>query len=77
MPELITASLEAYEALARRLAQEPQTMAGLKRRLAERRGTAPLFDGARYARHIEAAYLTMQERATRGLPPESFAVAAL
>ena len=33
-----------------------------------------LFDAARFARHIEAAYAAMWERSQRGEPPESFAV---
>jgi hypothetical protein len=33
-----------------------------------------LFDTARFARHIEAAYETMVERAQRGEPPASFNV---
>jgi protein O-GlcNAc transferase len=36
----------------------------------------PLFDTARFTANLEAAYRAMWERHQRGLPPESFAVAA-
>ena len=62
LPELITQSLDAYEALAMRLASEPTMLAGLRHRLAENRDTHPLFDTARFTRHLEAAYLQMWER---------------
>ena len=74
LPELITHSLEDYEALAHRLVRDGAALTVLKRRVSEARATAPLFDGDRFRRHIEAAYLTMHERAARGLAPESFAV---
>ena len=77
MPELITRSLEDYEAMAMRLAQEPELLAFFKRRLAQNRETYPLFDSKRFARHMEAAYLTMWQREQRGEPPARFAVAPL
>jgi hypothetical protein len=39
--------------------------------------TQPTFDEARFARHLEAAYAHMWERAQRGEAPESFAVSLL
>jgi protein O-GlcNAc transferase len=77
MPELITESLEHYEALALRLAQEPALLRSFKLRLAENRDRYPLFDTIRFARHIEAAYLMMWERHQRGEPPIGFAVPPL
>jgi Tfp pilus assembly protein PilF len=41
---------------------------------ARNRDTYPLFDTARFTRHIEAAYTTMWERQQRGERPEAFAV---
>ena len=55
LPELITASLAEYEALALALATDPVRLAGYRRRLAANRRTMPLFDMARYARDFEAA----------------------
>ena len=77
LPELITTSLEDYEALALKLARDPALLAGIKAKLAANRLTTPLFDTKRYTRHLEAAYVAMYERAQRGEPPESFAVEAL
>lgn len=77
LPELITTTLEDYEALALKLAREPALLASIKAKLAANRRTAPLFNTARYTRHLEAAYITMYERAQRGEKPESFAVEPL
>jgi predicted O-linked N-acetylglucosamine transferase (SPINDLY family) len=75
MPELITADLAAYEALALELAAKPQRLAALKAKLVQQRSTCSLFDTDRFRRHLEQAYLTMIERSRSGQPPCSFAVA--
>jgi predicted O-linked N-acetylglucosamine transferase (SPINDLY family) len=63
LPELVTDSLAAYEAMALRLAREPATLAALRDRLAANRHTHPLFDMARYTRDFEALLLrTWDER---------------
>lgn len=72
---LITNSTEEYEALAIRLATEPDLLAQWRTRLAEARQTSPLFDTQLYTRHLEAAYQRMWEIRQAGRPPESFAVA--
>ena len=77
LPELITHSLEDYEALALELAATPALLSDVKARLARNRTTYPLFDTGRFRRHIEAAYLTMWERHQRGELAESFAVPAI
>ena len=74
LPELITTSLEAYEAAALRLAREPSRLAALQERLAMDRSTMPLFDIARYTRGIEAAYRQMYETWKAGRPPTAFSV---
>jgi predicted O-linked N-acetylglucosamine transferase (SPINDLY family) len=74
IPELIAPSLAEYEALALKLAREPQTLAALKAKLAVNRDTQPMFDTARFARYLESAYTTMWERQQRGDEPESFTV---
>jgi protein O-GlcNAc transferase len=74
LTELITTSLEEYETLALKLAREPALLASIKAKLAHNRHTNPLFDTARFTRHIEAAYTRMWERQQRGEPPEGFAV---
>jgi len=77
LPELITHSLEDYEALALKLATTPTQMAAIRAKLAERRLTSPLFDTARFCRHLEAAYLGMWERQQSGRPAMTFRVAPL
>jgi predicted O-linked N-acetylglucosamine transferase (SPINDLY family) len=77
LPELVTTSLADYEALALRLAREPDTLAAIKARVAGQRLTAPLFDTARFTRHLEAAYATMWQRYQNGEPPQAFAVERL
>jgi predicted O-linked N-acetylglucosamine transferase (SPINDLY family) len=76
LPELVTESLPAYEALAMQLSRDRSTLASLKERLAAGRDTAPLFDTQHFTRHLESAYVAMWERAQRGMPPEHFSVAA-
>ncbi len=74
LDEMITHSLEDYEALALRLARDPSCLASIRNKLARDRNTAPLFDTERMTRHIEAAYTTMWERHRRGEKPQAFAV---
>jgi predicted O-linked N-acetylglucosamine transferase (SPINDLY family) len=74
LPELVAASLDDYERLALALAQDRPRLAALRRRLAEARDRAPLFDVERTPRRLEAAYLALWEIHCRGEPPRSFAV---
>ena len=75
LPELVTESLEAYEARALELARNPGQLDALRQKLARQRATMPLFDSERYRRHVEQAYVQMMERLRRGEPPASFDVA--
>lgn len=77
LPELITDNLDDYERLAVRLARDPAALASIKARLAANRATHPLFDTARYTRHLEAAFETMWQRYQRGEPAAPFAVPPL
>jgi len=74
LPELITDDLAAYEVLALKLATTPALLGSIRTRLASNRDTQALFDSARFRRHLEAAYRTMQERQQRGEPPRAFDV---
>ncbi|HEX3487086.1 MAG TPA: tetratricopeptide repeat protein [Micropepsaceae bacterium] len=76
LPELIAETPAAYEAMALNLARDPAALGAIRAKLAGNRATAPLFDTARFTRHLEAAYASMWERAARGESPASFAVAA-
>jgi len=73
LPELVTNSLEEYEALALKLAHDPALLAALKAKLASHHETYPLFDTKRFTRNIEAAYTTMWQRYQRGKPPSPVA----
>jgi predicted O-linked N-acetylglucosamine transferase (SPINDLY family) len=77
LPHLVATSLEDYEARALRFAREPVQLAICKRHLLDNRMSLPLFDTARFTRHIEAAYTTMWETWQRGEPPQAFAVAPI
>jgi predicted O-linked N-acetylglucosamine transferase (SPINDLY family) len=59
LPELITRTLEEYEATALTLARNPARLKAIREKLAANRATAPLFDLARFIRGLEAAYETM------------------
>jgi protein O-GlcNAc transferase len=74
LPELVTCSPEAYETLALRLAREPALLDAVRRKLVANIRTAPLFDTARFTRHIEAAYARMWEMHQRGEGPRGFSV---
>ena len=74
LPELVTASLEQYEALVLALATDRDRLAAVRRKLAANRLTHPLFDTDRFRRHLEAAYATMWDIWQRGEPPRSFSV---
>lgn len=74
LPELITQSQDAYEAMAIRLAQDRAAMETLRRKLAGNRLSCPLFDTDLFRKNIEAAYLAMVEAHQRGQAPRSFSV---
>lgn len=75
LPELVTASVVQYEALALKLARDPAALAALREKLVRNKAKAPLFDTDRSRRNLEAAYRRMTELAQRGEPPASFSVA--
>jgi protein O-GlcNAc transferase len=74
LPELVTHSMIDYEALAVTLARTPSALADVKAKLLRNREIHPLFDTARFTRHLERAFSTMVERQRRGERPASFAV---
>jgi protein O-GlcNAc transferase len=72
--ELVTTSLEEYEAVALQLAHDVGLLAQFRDRLARNRLTSPLFDTKRFARNIEAAYCRMWEMWQAGHPPTAFSI---
>ena len=77
LPELIAASRSDYEALALKLAREPEALSRLRTKLEKSRETSPLFDTARYTRHLEAAFTVMHERFQQGAAPGPIAIAPI
>jgi protein O-GlcNAc transferase len=75
LSDLVTETLDGYEALAVRLAGDAVLLRQVRDRLARNRLTTPLFDTDAYRRHLEAAYQTMVETHESGLLPRSFTVA--
>jgi predicted O-linked N-acetylglucosamine transferase (SPINDLY family) len=76
MPELITRSLDEYEALALKLARDRELLLSLRQRLQQNRETSSLFDTNVYRQHMESAYRTMWELHKRGEGPRDFAVSS-
>jgi len=74
MPELVTGSLEAYEALALDLAQNPDKLFALRQKLLKNRYTAPLFDIAGFTRDLEKTYTHMWDLWVAGEEPQAFAI---
>jgi len=77
LEELITHSLQKYEALALELADDPARLRAIRERLARNRTMHPLFDTGRFVRHIESAYTTMWRRYQNGEAPKAFAVSPI
>ncbi|WP_204280020.1 O-linked N-acetylglucosamine transferase family protein, partial [Raoultella ornithinolytica] len=66
LPELVTTTPQAYEALAIELAQQPARLKEIKRKLASNRLTTPLFDTRLATAHVEALLLKMYQRHSAG-----------
>lgn len=75
MPEMSRPDTADFIATAIALARDPAELGRRRRRLAELRLAAPLFDPARSARHLAAAFGEMTRRRRAGLPPAAFRVA--
>jgi len=70
LPELVTQTLDDYEALALTLANDPGSLRKIKEKLLRHKLTWPLFDTALFTKNIEAAYAKMWERHEAGLAPD-------
>ena len=70
LPELITDVQDQYEARAIELAINPPMLARIKEKIERNRLCSPLFNGQLFARHIEAAYMTMYQRYQSGQEPD-------
>ena len=74
LPELITVTPQAYEAMAIELARNPEKLHALKQKLASNRLTTPLFDTPQFTKDLEQAYVQMYNRYQADLPPENITV---
>lgn len=74
LEELITESIEEYEELAYELANDPERLAAIKKKLVANIATAPLFDAERLTRHLEEAYRLMWDNHVQGNPPKTIHV---
>jgi predicted O-linked N-acetylglucosamine transferase (SPINDLY family) len=68
LPELVTTSWEAYEALALELARDPARLSALRARLAAGKRDSRLVDTPRLTRG--RLYKAMHERRLAGLAPD-------
>ena len=62
MDELITYSLEEYEALGLELANNPKRLADLRKKLKSNLPSAPLFDTPTFTKNLEAAFVEMWQQ---------------
>jgi predicted O-linked N-acetylglucosamine transferase (SPINDLY family) len=72
LPEMVTHSVGDYEALALKLARDPQALAAVRAKLRANRDHSALFDTARMTRSLEAAYTQMWRRSQSGHPAATF-----
>jgi predicted O-linked N-acetylglucosamine transferase (SPINDLY family) len=71
LPELVTSTIEQYEEMAVRLAENPELLAKIKLKLMENRLKTALFDTRLFTKHLEHAYTMVHERHRAGLVPET------
>lgn len=77
LPELVTDSLAAYQAQAIQLAQQPQQLHALRQRLHQAKTASPVFNSARFCRHLEAGLWQIHAQRCQGLPPAHCYVGAM
>ena len=77
LSELVTHSLDEYEARVLALARDASLLGDTRERLSRQRLTSPLFDTDRFRCHLEAAYVEMCNRHRAGESPTSFSVAPI
>ncbi len=69
VPELIAPDVGAYEALAVKLATDPQALDSVRTKLKDNRLKTPLFDTELFARHLERAYALVWRQHLKGQSP--------
>ena len=74
LPELITTSASAYEALAIELANKPHQLQAIKNKLQANLPNSLLYNTPLFTEHIELAYKTMYKRSQQGLLPDHIVI---
>ena len=74
LPELVTTSLESYQAMIVELANNPEQLKSLRMTLNAHRQSARLFDTVATTRALEKAFEYAIDRSRHGLPPTTFDV---
>lgn len=77
LADCVCTDLAGYESRAIALARDPAARADLRARLHANRASTPLFDIARFTRHLERAFEVMWAHHGRGEPPAGFDLAPL
>ena len=75
LPELITHTIEEYESLALSLANNPDQLQAIRKKLAKNRLVEPLFDTPRFVQNLEKAYKEMWQTFLAGERPRQITVA--
>jgi predicted O-linked N-acetylglucosamine transferase (SPINDLY family) len=73
LDELICHDVDGYRNTVLALAADAPRRAALKAHLARQQDCSPLFDGAAFARDLEALLQRMWQQALRGEPPQHLA----
>ena len=72
LPELVTTSLDEYEALVLKLARDKALLTGIRRKLAGSIATSALFDSKAFCGNLEEAYGRMVKMHLEGQAPQHF-----
>lgn len=76
LPELITTSVQEYEALVLRLSVDRKALADIRRQLANNRLIYPIFDTVRFTKNLERAFEIIVEHHRAGLIPQHIEIAS-
>lgn len=75
LPEMVVESDVVYVERAVMLARDPEQLSALRQRLLAQREALPLFDAARFTRHLEDAFVQIHARSQNGLAPDHVQIA--
>lgn len=68
LPELVTSTQAAFEALAIELAHQPERLLAVRQKLEQNKLSTPLFDTALFTQHLEQAFEAIHARRLAGQP---------